>query len=48
VRALEALRPVLDKVWEHDGDVFGILHNDATDADSMLDAALALARGGAK
>jgi len=43
--ALRALRPILDKVWAHDGDVFGVLNNAATDADSALDAAIAKAEG---
>jgi hypothetical protein len=41
--ALQALIPVLDKLWEYDGDVMGMLHNRAADADDAARAAIAKA-----
>lgn len=43
--ALRALLPVIDKAWEYDGDVFGMLHNAAVDADAAARAAIAKAEG---
>jgi hypothetical protein len=43
--ALEAIIPILDKVWSYDGDVLGTLHNDATDVDQAIRAAITKATG---
>lgn len=41
VGLLKDVKPLLDKVWKHDCDVFGILHNDATDTDIAIRKAIA-------
>lgn len=44
--ALKLLMPAMDKVWGYEGDVFGSHHNDAVDAWSAAEAAIAEAEGG--
>lgn len=39
--ALQAVLPVLDCAFEYEGDVFGILHNDAVDARQLIRTAIA-------
>ncbi len=43
--ALKAVLPILDRAFQYDGDVFGIKHNDAVDADDLIRAAIAKAQG---
>lgn len=43
--ALKAAIPILDRAFEYDGNVFGIKHNDAVDADELIRAAIAKAEG---
>ena len=45
--ALKAVLPILDRAFEYDGNVFGIKHNDAVDADELIRAAISKAEGGA-
>jgi hypothetical protein len=43
--ALEAVLPLLDMAFEHDGDVFRKKHNDAVDVDELIRAVIAKAKG---
>ena len=45
LNALQAIIPILDRAFEYDGDVFGIMHNDAVDAEIQARAAIAKATG---
>ena len=44
LEALENVLPALDRAFAYDGDVFGILHNDAVDAYSKARATIDKAR----
>ena len=43
LNALQAIIPILDRAFEYDGDVFGIMHNAAVDAGIQARAAIAKA-----
>ena len=43
--ALQVVQPILDKAFEYDGDVFGMLHNDAVDADILIREVIAKVTG---
>ena len=45
LQALEGALKLINKAWEYDGDIFGIMHNEATDITSMIEEAIARARG---
>jgi hypothetical protein len=38
--ALQECKRLLAVVWEYDGDVFGVHHNSAVDAENLIDAAI--------
>ena len=43
--ALQAIIPVLERAFDFDGDVLGIMHNEAVDAELQARAAIAKATG---
>lgn len=41
-------KPIIDKAFDYDGDVFGMLHNDAVDVDTTIEKLIVKLEKGTK
>jgi hypothetical protein len=45
---LKSIKPIIDKAFDYDGDVFGMLHNDAVDVDTTIEKLIVKLEKGTK